>query len=141
MRSKSSSFNAGFQLDGPLGLDLSRARASSTIQSRAANFKIQIVRELGFPRRGDQGRFKAAVLLHRGQGTALQSVSAFSARKCFTPSLNPWAPGSRSTMTETARATFCWQRSLQNGYAVTKRALMPVPDRSASQRMMPTLQP
>ena len=24
-------------------------------------------------------------------------------------------------MTETARATFCWQRSLQNGYAVTKR--------------------
>jgi hypothetical protein len=58
------------------------------------------------------------MLLYRDQGTALQSVSAFSARKCFTPSLNPLVPGSRSTMTETARATFFWQRSLQNGYAV-----------------------
>jgi hypothetical protein len=48
MRSKSSSFNAGFLLDGPLGLELSRARANSTVQSRAANFKIKI----GFPRRG-----------------------------------------------------------------------------------------
>jgi hypothetical protein len=117
MRSKSSSFNAGFQLDGPLGLDLSRARASSTVQSRAANFKKQIARELGFPRRGDQGRCDAAMLLYRDQGTALQSVSASSARKCFTPSLNPWVPSSKSTMTETARATFCWQRSLQSGYA------------------------
>jgi hypothetical protein len=61
MRSKSSSFNAGFLLDGPLGLDLSRASASSTVQSRAANFEIQIVRELGFPRRGDQGRYDAAM--------------------------------------------------------------------------------
>jgi hypothetical protein len=120
MRSQSSSFNAGFLLHGPLGLDLSRARASSTVQSRAANFEIQVVRELGFPRRGDQGRYDAAMLLYRDQGTALQSVSAFSARKCFTPSLNPWVPGSRSTMTKTARATFCWQRSLQNGYAVSE---------------------
>ena len=114
MRSKSSSFNAGFQLDGPLGLDLSRARASSTVQSRAANFKLQIVRGLGFPRRRDQGRYEAAMLVYRDQGTALQSVSAFSLP------LSPWVPDSTSTMTETARATFCWQRSLQNGYAVTE---------------------
>jgi hypothetical protein len=43
------------------------------------------------------------MLLYRDQGTALQSVSAFSARKCFTPSLKPWVPGSRSAPPKTPR--------------------------------------
>jgi hypothetical protein len=86
MRSKSSSLNAGFQLDGPLGLDLSRASGSSTVQSRAANFKIRIVRELGFPRRGDQGRYDAAILLYRDQGTA-RNPCRLSVRKYFNVNL------------------------------------------------------
>ena len=55
MRSKSSSFNAGFQLDGPLGLDLSRATASSAVQSKTANFKIQIVSNSGSRAAGIKG--------------------------------------------------------------------------------------
>jgi hypothetical protein len=137
MRSKSSSFNAGFQLEGPLGLDLSRARASSTVQSRAASFKIQIVRELGFPHRGDQGRYDAAMMFYRDQGTALQSVSAFSAGKCFTPSLNPWVSRSSSILNPTQRGRLFVGSVLCKTVMPCRRALMPVPDRSASPRMMP----
>ena len=110
---------------GPI---VSKGEFRGSVDQIAASFKIKIVRELGFPRRGDQGRYDAAMLLYRNQGTATRSNLRYPHAEgrwilpmdkiSFCPSARQQKVGCSTRvflypMTETARATFCCQRSLQ----------------------------